>query len=379
MKRDEAVVDELGPRMVAYLSDHDTGLDACVVIDNTSAGIAIGGVRMDPHVDARTVVRLARAMTWKNAAAGIPHGGAKAGIRADAAMPTHEKERLVRSFARAIRDLREYVPGPDIGTDERCMGWVFDEIGRSVARPRVLGGIPLDEIGATGFGLAVCADALVAAGRLSLDGARVAVQGFGAVGRHSAKHLVARGATLVAVSDRSGSISCPTGIDVDALIDHKHTIGTVHGFPGSAPLGADGIVGVDCDVLIPAAQADVITAANVHLVRASVILQGANIPATAEAEHSLHERGVLCVPDFVANAGGVICAAVEFGGGGESSAFAVITDRITRTTHQMLDTMGRLQLPPRAAAEHVAFERLSEAASYRGSHTLLSQRRSMPL
>jgi len=95
MKPDEVVVDELGPRMVAYLSDHDTGLDACVVVDNTSAGVAIGGVdRMDPHVDARTVVRLARSMTWKNAAAGIPHGGAKAGIRADPAMPVHEKERL---------------------------------------------------------------------------------------------------------------------------------------------------------------------------------------------------------------------------------------------------------------------------------------------
>jgi glutamate dehydrogenase/leucine dehydrogenase len=184
---------------------------------------------------------------------------------------------------------------------------------------------------------------------------------------------------LVAVSDRSGSIGNPAGIDVDALLDHKRVVGSVHGFPGSTPLGAEGIVGVDCDVLVPAAQADVITAANVHLVRASVVLEGANIPATAEAEHSLHQRGVLCVPDFVANAGGVICAAVEFGGGGESSAFAAITERITRTTHQMLDAMERLQLPPRAAAEHVAFERLTEAASYRGGHIALSRRRSMPL
>ena len=365
MKPDEVVVDEIGPRMVAYLSDPDTGLDACVVVDNTAAGVAIGGVRMDPHVDARTVVRLARAMTWKNVAAGIPHGGAKAGIRAHPAMPVHEKERLMRSFARAIRDVREYVPGPDIGTDERCMGWVFDEIGRAVARPRVLGGIPLDEIGATGFGLAACADALVAAGRLSLDGARIAVQGFGAVGRHSVRYLSERGARLVAVSDRSGSIGDPTGIDVAALIAHKKAVGTVHGFPGSMALSAEGIIGVDCDVLIPAAQADVITSANVQLIRASVVLQGANIPASADAEHSLHQRGVLCIPDFVANAGGVICAAVEFGGGSESSAFGVIADRIARTTRQMLDTMEELQLPPRAAAEHVAFERLSEAASYR--------------
>ena len=153
----------------------------------------------------------------------------------------------------------------------------------------------------------------------------------------------------------------------------------MHGFPGSEPLGVEGIIGVDCDVLVPAAQADVITSANVHLVRASVVLQGANIPASADAELSLHQRGVLCVPDFVANAGGVICAAVEFGGGSESSAFGVIADRIARTTRQMLDTMKKLQLPPRAAAEHVAFERLSEAASYRRGHTGLRQRRSMPI
>ena len=379
MKSVEIAVDELGPRLVAYLSDQSTGLDACVVIDNTAVGVAIGGVRMDPHVDAHTVVRLARAMTWKNAAAGIPHGGAKAGIRADPTMPAHEKERLIRSFARAIRDLRDYVPGPDIGTDERSMGWVFDEIGRAVALPRVLGGIPLDEIGATGFGLAACADALAAAGRLTLDGARLAVQGFGAVGKHAAKHLGERGARLVAVSDRSGSIANPSGMDVAALIAYKETVGTVHGFPDSTPLGGEGIFGVDCDVLIPAAQPDVITSSNVAQVRASVVLQGANIPASAEAELALHQRGVLCVPDFVANAGGVICAAVEFGGGSESSAFGVIADRIARTTRQMLDTMDKLQLTPRAAAEHVTFDRLSEAASYRGGRAGLSQRRSMPI
>jgi glutamate dehydrogenase (NAD(P)+) len=373
MRPDAVVVDELGPRMVVYLSDQQAGLDACVVVDNIDAGVAIGGVRMDPHLDARTVVRLARAMTWKNAAAGIPHGGAKAGIRADPAMPVHEKEQLVRCFARAIRDVRDYVPGPDIGTDERCMGWILDEIGRAVAVPRVLGGIPLDEIGATGFGLAVCADALAAVGRLSLDGARIAVQGFGAVGKHAARYLSERGARLVAVSDRSGSVGNPLGLDVARLIAFKEAVGTVHGFPDSAPLGGDGIFGADCDVLIP-----VITSANVALIRASVVLQGANIPASTDAELALHQRGVLCVPDFVANAGGVICASVEYAGGSESSAFAVITDRITRTTQQMLETMHNLQLPPRLAAEHVAFDRLSEAASYRGRPGL-NARHSMPI
>jgi glutamate dehydrogenase/leucine dehydrogenase len=278
-----------------------------------------------------------------------------------------------------MRDLRDYVPGPDIGTDERCMGWVQDEIGRAVALPRVLGGIPLDEIGATGFGLAVCAETLAAAGRLQLRGARVAVQGFGAVGRHAARFLGDRGAVLVAVADRGGAVLNPDGLDVAALVAHKASSGSVHGFPGGVSQDTRQFMGVDCDILVPAAQPDVITAANASSVKASVVLQGANLPVTLEAEVALAHRGVFCVPDVLANAGGVICASVEYRGGTETMAFAAIEERISRTTREMIELIDRDQLLPREAVERIARERLLEAASYRGRRPMAAYRSALPL
>jgi glutamate dehydrogenase (NAD(P)+) len=372
-------VDEIGPKLVAYLSDPRTGLDAVVVIDNVDAGVAIGGVRVDPHIDTTTVARLARAMTWKNISAGIPHGGAKAGIRADPALPVREKEQLLRSFARAMRDLRDYVPGPDIGTNEQCMGWVHDEIGRAVAKPRVLGGIPLDEIGATGFGLTVCAKALAEAGHLELAGLRVAIQGFGAVGTHAARFLQDLGAVIVAIADRSGTVINPTGIDAGAAIVHKQATGALHGLMGTDTRRPEAVFAVDCDVIVPAAQPDVITTANMAELKAKVVLPGANIGVSAEAERWLHSQGVLCIPDFVANAGGVIAAAVEYAGGGEATVFDAIGERITRTTRAMLAAIDRYGVAPREAAERVARERLAEAASYRGAYLAHAMRETMPI
>ena len=160
--------DDLGPAMVAFLRPCP-GVEAVVVVDNVALGAAIGGVRMRPEVTASEVARLARAMTLKNALAGLPHGGAKAGIAAPGLAPD-DHERVMRAFARAMEELTDYIPGPDMGTSEISMAYVHDEIGRAVGLPRVLGGIPLDELGATGFGLAVCADVLGQADLLDLGG-----------------------------------------------------------------------------------------------------------------------------------------------------------------------------------------------------------------
>ena len=177
-----------------------------VVVDNVGCGPAIGGVRMAPDVSAEEAFRLARAMTLKNAAAGLPHGGGKSVIYGDPKMPVPEKERLIRAFATAIADIIDYIPGPDMGTDERAMGWIKDETGRAAGLPREIGGIPLDEIGATGFGLAVAVDVAARQIGLELNGARVVVQGFGSVGRHAARCLADKGAMLVAASDSHGTI-----------------------------------------------------------------------------------------------------------------------------------------------------------------------------
>ena len=185
--------DALGPAKIVHIHVPGVGLKAIVVIDNVACGPAIGGVRMAPDVSVDECVRLARAMTLKNAAAALPHGGGKSVIFGDPHMPAVDKERSIRAFACAIRDLVDYIPGPDMGTDERCMAWVQDEIGRAVGLPPVLGGIPLDEIGATGFGLVTAIEAALPYCGLSLKGARVAVQGFGAVGRHAARFLGDKG------------------------------------------------------------------------------------------------------------------------------------------------------------------------------------------
>jgi len=311
--------DELGPAKVVHLYDPTCGLRAMVVIDNVACGPAIGGVRMVADLSTKEVFRLARAMTMKNAAAGLPHGGGKSGIVADPR--TADKPRLVRAFARAIRDLVDYIPGPDMGTDESTMAVLHDEIGRAVGLPRVLGGIPLDEIGATGFGIAECARAAVELCDLELRGATLAIEGFGNVGRHAARFLAEQGVRLVAASDTGGTVHHADGIPVEKLAALKQQGQSVTAYRHGEKLSGDSLFSLPVDLLIPAARPDVIHAGNVGAIKARLILQGANIPATAEAERALHERGVLVVPDFIANAGGVICAAVEYRGGTESDAF----------------------------------------------------------
>ena len=356
-------VDELGPVLVAFLRPC-AGAEAVVVVDNVALGPAIGGVRMRPDITADEVARLARAMTVKNALAGLPHGGGKAGLAAPG-LAAADHERVMRAFARAIEQLTDYIPGPDMGTSETSMAYVHDEIGRAVGLPAVLGGIPLDDLGATGFGVAVCADVLSEAKLLELGDARVVIQGFGAVGGHAARFLAERGAKIIAVSDSQGATWNPGGLDVAALRVHKTSAGTVAGFPGGTAVPRDDIVGLDCELLIPAAQPDVVTTDNVAKISARVILEGANIPITVQAEVQLAERGVLCVPDVVANSGGVICAAAEYRGAGRPEAFAEVTEKIHATTGELLDRIRHGTLTPRAAADQMAQERLGKALALR--------------
>jgi glutamate dehydrogenase/leucine dehydrogenase len=363
----QELCDDLGPVKIVLLREPAAGLQAVVVVDNLAAGPAIGGVRMAPDVTIEEVMRLARAMTLKNAAAGLPFGGGKAGICADPAIDRAVKERLVRCFARAIASLTDYIPGPDLGTDEACMGWIHDEIGRAVGLPRVLGGIPLDQLGATGLGLAAAAEAVQEAGYLRLEGARVAVQGFGAVGGNAARFLADRGAVLVAASDSAGAVTDPEGLEVAALAACKAEGASLAAFEGGSPIPRDDLLGVDCDLLIPAARPDVLDAATAELVRAAVVLEGANIPATAEAELLLHKCGVLVVPDIIANAGGVICASVEYRGGTQAQALALVQERVAANTSQVVERARELGILPREAAEDLARARVAEATSYRRS------------
>jgi glutamate dehydrogenase (NAD(P)+) len=357
--------DELGPEKIIHIHRPALGLRAILVIDNIAAGPSVGGVRMAPDVSLEECFRLARAMTMKNAAAGLPHGGGKAVIFADPHMDRTDKEELVRAFARAIADETGYIPGPDMGTDETAMAWINDETGRSVGLPAVIGGIPLDEIGATGFGLAAAAKVAAPHCGLDLKGARVAIQGFGSVGTHAARFLGREGAMLVAASDSRGTVHNPDGLDVEALIAFKAGGKSVADSGMGEAGDPDRIIGVDCDIWIPAARPDVIHAGNAGAITAKLILQGANIPATHEAEEMLHRRGVLIVPDFIANAGGVICAAVEYRGGTEAVAFQVIAEKISANTRSVLQRADAEEIMPRQAAEALARLRVEKAMGFR--------------
>ncbi|HRP96003.1 MAG TPA: Glu/Leu/Phe/Val dehydrogenase [Rhodocyclaceae bacterium] len=360
-----ALADELGPEKVLHMHDAATGLRAILVVDNVAAGPAIGGTRMAPDVGLDECFRLARAMTLKNAAASLPHGGAKAVIVADPRMPPDDKERLMRAYAYALRDVRDYIVGPDMGTDESAMAWVHDVTGRAVGLPRELGGIPLDQIGATGFGLAVALDEAQAFGGFSVAGARIAVQGFGAVGANAARFLAERGAILVAAADSAGTICNPGGLDVAALLEWKRAGGALAAFAGGQGRARDAIIDVDCDIWIPAARPDVLHAGNVDRLRARVVAEGANIPVTEAAERRLAERGVLVLPDFIVNAGGVICAAVEYRGGSQGEAFASIEDRIRFNVGEVLRRVRTDALLPRTAAAAMAGERVRTAMRFR--------------
>lgn len=356
-------VSEIGPQKVIQLFFPVTNLHAIVVIDNTALGPSIGGVRVSLNVTVEEVKRLARVMTLKNSVAGLPHGGGKAGIIADSKSP--DKEHYFRIFAQAIKELHEYIPGPDMGSNEECMAWIYDEIGRATGLPEEIGGLPLDKLGATGYGLAECAEVACPYAGIELKGARVVIQGFGSVGKAAAKNLSNRGAIVIAVSDTKGCIYNPDGIHVQELMNIKEETGSVINYKNGTVKGCEELFTIPCDVLIPAATPDVIHRDNVDRIKTRLILQGANIPVTREAEEILHKKGILSIPDFIANAGGVIMAAMEYARKSEKEAFDAISERIKKNTRLILERAINEKSLPRESAESIANERVLRAMSYK--------------
>ncbi|MEM4298315.1 MAG: Glu/Leu/Phe/Val dehydrogenase [Nitrososphaerota archaeon] len=355
--------DELGPEKILYIYDPRTKLKGILVVDNVARGPAIGGIRMSLDLTTEEVFRLARAMSLKNSLAEIRHGGAKSGIVADPKSP--KKYDLIRAFAKAVKPITDYIPGPDMGTDEKCMAVVYDEIGRAVGLPKEMGGIPLDEVGITGYGVAVSTEATFEYLRKDLAGSTVAVEGFGAVGRATVRFLAEKGAKIVAVSDSKGTVYNPKGIDYERLMGVKLATGSVINYKDGEKLGTEDLFKLEVDVLIPGARPDVINTGNVNDVRAKLIVEAANIPATFEAERVLHKRNILVIPDIVANAGGVIAAAVEYRGGSEEEAFELVKSKIGKNVKFILDSVYNQGLLPREASEKVAKERIVKSMEYR--------------
>lgn len=362
----DAFADEWGPEKVVEVYDPATGLRGTLVLDSTVLGPGKGGIRMTPTVDVTEVFRLARAMTYKNAIAGLPFGGAKSGIKANPkGMCVEAKLELVRAFSRGLKPLcpKFYCAGPDINTTEREMQ-AFSEANGSLkactGKPASMGGLP-HELGSTGFGVAQSTLVALKHSRISANGATVAIEGFGNVGTFAMKFLTEAGAKVVAVSDSKGAVYNEQGLDYDKLMKTKQEKGTVTAYEPGRLLQCGELFELPVDVLIPGALPDVITVQNAPEVKAKIIVQGANIPATAEAEKMLVQRGVLIVPDIVANAGGVISSYAEYRGKNAEYMFNLVRKKITRNTKIVLNRAKKAGIAPRAAAISIAQERISAA------------------
>jgi glutamate dehydrogenase (NAD(P)+) len=356
--------DSLGPFKVIYINEFSIGLKAILVVDNVSTGPSIGGIRIAPDVSTHECVRLARAMTLKNAAASLPHGGGKVVLYGDPKMPKEQKELLMRGLAHSLKEVDQYIFAPDMGTNEECMAWIKDEVNRVVGLPREIGGIPLDEIGATGWGLLHVTQIALQHLNIPMNGAKVAVQGFGSVGMNVARFLVQSGALIIAVADTGGTVYNAQGLDIEALITLKESHSSVTSYTDAEALSSDAIIDIICDIWIPAARPDVIHKDNVHRLQTKLVIEGANIPITYEAEKILHDHGILCIPDFIANAGGVICAAMEYHGATQKTAFEAIEEKLHENTKMVLKESEKKGILPRETAVSLAIARVEKAMNF---------------
>lgn len=291
---------------------------------NDARGPTKGGIRYYPHLDLDTEKALAAWMTWKNAVVNLPYGGGKGGIDCDPKkLSMGELERLTRAYAAAIArfvgvDLD--IPAPDVGTNAQIMAWFVDEYykvtgritpGVITAKPITLGG-SLGRTAATGRGVFFTAVEASKAFNIPIKGASVSVQGYGNVAYYAALNFNDAGAKIVAASDSRGGVYNKDGIDPRKLKEHKNKTGSVVGFPGCEKIGSLDVLTVECDILVPAAMEDMLTAENAGDVKAKLIVEGANGPTTPDGDKILNEKKIVVIPDILANAGGVTVSYFEW-------------------------------------------------------------------
>ncbi|MCS7134900.1 MAG: Glu/Leu/Phe/Val dehydrogenase [Candidatus Aenigmarchaeota archaeon] len=358
--------DEFGPEKIIQTYDAKSGMKGILVIDNTALGPGKGGIRMTPTVSVEEVFRLARVMTWKNALAELPFGGAKGGIIADPKNISEErKKEIIQAYAKSLKEVCPsiYVAGPDVNTNEQAMKWFAEAIGDRKActgKPKEMGGLP-HELGSTGFGVAHATKIALKHANIKISGATVAIEGYGNVGTFTHKFLSEWGAKVVAVSDSKGVIYDENGLDYEELMEVKQKTGSVVNYKRGKVLNNNEIFELKVDVLVPAALPDVINESNYSKVKAKIIVEAGNIVMREDVEAKLYEKGVLIVPDFVANAGGVISSWVEYIGKDEKYMFKVVEEKITKNVDLVLKKAKKENINPRIAALEIAKERVLKA------------------
>jgi glutamate dehydrogenase (NAD(P)+) len=354
------------------------------VTHNIARGPSKGGIRYHPDVTVDEVKALAMWMTWKCALMGIPFGGAKGGVVCDPKeMSRGELERMTRRYTTEIINEigpEKDIPAPDVGTDGSVMAWIFDTysmnkghsvLGVVTGKPLTIGG-SLGREEATARGSLYCIRDAVAKRDGRLDSMRVAVQGFGNVGSYLAKFLHEEGARVVAISDSRIALHNPNGIDVAAAFAHKREHGTLSGLKDAEEISNNDLLTLDVDILAPCALEQVITADNADQVKASIICEGANGPVTPTADAILEDKGVLILPDVLANAGGVVVSYFEWVQGlqeyfwKETEVNAKLNDIMSRAFEETWETAEQRGTPMRVAAYGLAVQRVAEATITRG-------------
>jgi glutamate dehydrogenase (NAD(P)+) len=364
--------DQWGPEKVLQVYDPDTGMKGVLVIDNTSTGPGKGGIRFAEGTSPLDVFKLARTMTWKCAAAGLPFGGAKGGIIADP--NSVDRVAWVKSFAKMIRPYcpGQYIAATDIGTTELDMAIFAHEIGDMRActgKPSELGGIP-HELGTTGYGVTTALETALEvlselkAIHIQRDNIKVSIQGFGNVGSFTARFLDSAGIKVVAISDVSGLVCNKDGLNIPRLMIDMKGKSILSDLDGYDILDKNQIFEFNSDIFIPAAMGNVIIDKTVtkllnHGVK--IVIEAANLPTSSTADEYLNKNGVWLIPDFLANAGGVIGSFVEYQGRTEKEAFELIKYKISKNIKNILTQAIMNEENPRILALEMSKQRVYRA------------------
>ena len=354
------------------------------VTHNIARGPSKGGIRYHPDVELDEVKALAMWMTWKCALMGIPFGGAKGGISVDPKkLSPGELQRMTRRYtSEIINEIgpEKDIPAPDVGTDPSVMAWIFDTysmnkghsvLGVVTGKPLNVGG-SLGRLEATAHGALYCIQEAIRKREMQMDGLRAVVQGFGNVGSFLAKFLAEQGATVIGVSDSRGGIYNEAGLDMSAVLAHKQETGALEGLRGTESITNEELLVLDCDVLAPCALEQVITRDNADQVKAKIIAEGANGPVTPGADEILDERGVLILPDVLANAGGVVVSYFEWVQGlqeyfwKEDEINSKLRDITTRAFNETWRTAEDRKTSMRLSAYGLAVRRVADATVTRG-------------
>jgi len=366
--------DEFGPEYVVKVYDPQIEMEGFLIIDNTLWGPGKGGIRMTPDVTEEEIFRLARIMTWKTALAELPFGGAKTGIIWKGGSDQLKKQ-YIQSFAKAIKIFipKKYIAGPDIGTGEREMRWFMEATGdwrSATGKPanlclKIFGkldqkcGIP-HEFGSTGFGVAQATKVAIEIAGFDMKKITVAIHGFGNVGSSTYRYLTQMGAKVIALADKSGVVWERNGFDqkkINEVIDQRKPLSY---YPGREKIRSEDFWKIPIDILIPASMTDVINESNKNDIQAKIIIEAGNIPMPEYIEEEFFAKGILIVPDFVANAGGVISSFAEYRGYNPKRMFELVERKIKKTTKMVLEKSIKNKTSPRKMALQIAQTRVRE-------------------